>query len=89
MAVRTAAGFDRRGGFDHATQRVRVEVKFSKDKDREKEMIDEINTDIIGYGGRYDRCLFVIYDLGFIRDTAQFSRDIEENPRVHVLIVKK
>ena len=66
-----------------------VEVKLCKDKNREKEMIEEINSDIIGYGGRYDRCLFVIYDLGFIRDTAQFSRDIEANPNVHVLIVKK
>ena len=66
-----------------------VEVKLCKDKDREKEMIEEINSDIIGYGGRYDRCLFVIYDLGFIRDIAQFSRDIEANPNVHVLIVKK
>jgi hypothetical protein len=36
-----------------------------------------------------DRCLFVIHDLGFIRGTAQFSRDIEGNPDVHVLIVKK
>jgi hypothetical protein len=66
-----------------------VEVKLCKDKDREKDMIEEINSDIIGYGGRYDRCLFVIYDLGFIRDIAQFSRDIEANPNVHVLIVKK
>jgi hypothetical protein len=66
-----------------------VEVKLCKGKDREKEMIEEINSDIIGYSGRYDRCLFVIYDLGFIRDTAQFSRDIEALPNVHVLIVKK
>lgn len=66
-----------------------VEVKLCKDKDREKDMIDEINSDIIGYADRYDRCLFVIYDLGFIRDVAQFSRDIEENPNVHVRIVKK
>jgi hypothetical protein len=66
-----------------------VEVKLCKTKDREKEMIAEINDDIIGYGGRYDRCLFVIYDLGFIRDTGQFSADIEEHPNIHVLIVKK
>jgi hypothetical protein len=66
-----------------------VEVKLCKDNDREKDMIEEINSDIIGYGGRCDRCLFVIYDLGFIRDTAAFSRDIEANPNVHVLIVKK
>ena len=66
-----------------------VEVKLCKDQRREKEMIEEINSDIIGYSGRYDRCLFVIYDLGHIRDVAQFSRDIEQNPNVHVLIIKK
>ena len=66
-----------------------VEVKLCKDKDREKDMIDEINADIIGYAGRYDRCVFVVYDLGFIRDVARFSEDIEANPNVHVLIIKK
>lgn len=66
-----------------------VEVKLSKDKDREKEMIGEINDDIIGYAGKYDRCVFVVYDLGFIRDVARFSEDIEKNPGAHVLIVKK
>jgi hypothetical protein len=66
-----------------------VEIKLCKDKNREKEMIAEINDDIIGYSGRYDRCLFVIYDLGFIRDTAQFSGDIEGNPNVNVIIIKK
>jgi hypothetical protein len=52
-------------------------------------MIDEINADIIGYGGSYDRCVFVIYDLGFIRDEAQFKGDIEKNPNVNVLIIKR
>lgn len=66
-----------------------VEVKLSKDKDRERDMIDEINADIIGYAGKYDRCVFVVYDLGFIRDVARFSEDIEKNPGAHVLIVKK
>jgi hypothetical protein len=66
-----------------------VEVKYCKDKDREKDPIDEINADIVGYAGRYDRTIFVIYDLGFIRDVPQFSRDIEKNPNVHVVIVKK
>lgn len=66
-----------------------VEVKLCKDKDREKVMIDEINSDIVGYAGKYERIIFVIYDLGFIRDTAQFCADIENNPNVNVLIVKK
>ena len=52
-------------------------------------MIDEINVDIVGYGGSYDRCVLVIYDLGFIRDEARFSGDIEKNPNVHVVTIKK
>ncbi|MEY9860561.1 hypothetical protein ABH935_006198 [Catenulispora sp. GAS73] len=66
-----------------------VEVKYCKDDKREKELIGEINDDIIGYAGRYDRTGFVIYDLGFIRDVRQFCGDIEKNPNIHVLIVKK
>jgi len=66
-----------------------VEVKLCKDKDREKDMIDEIGADIIGYADRYDRIIFVIYDLGFIRDTAQFRADIEKKGNVHILIIKK
>jgi hypothetical protein len=66
-----------------------LEVKLCKDGSREKKMIDEINADIIGYAGRYERALFVIYDLSFIRDAAQFAVDIERNPNVHVQIIKK
>ena len=66
-----------------------VEVKLCNTREREREMIDETNIDIIGYGGKYDRCLFVIYDLGVIRDADQFSSDIEKNPTVNVVIIKK
>jgi hypothetical protein len=40
-------------------------------------MIDEINADIIGYQSKYERILFVIYDLGFIRDVALYCSSIE------------
>lgn len=66
-----------------------VEVKFCKKAGREKELIDEINADIVGYQGAYESMLFVIYDLGFIRDVALFKLDIELQPGVRVLIVKK
>lgn len=63
-----------------------VEVKLCKTTDRVKEVIDEINADIVGYGGRYERILFVIYDLGFIRDQDQFKADIEANSQVNVRV---
>lgn len=66
-----------------------VEVKLCKDSNREKQMIDEIGADITGYADRYDRIIFVIYDLGFIRDVQQFCADIEKRGNVHVLVIKK
>lgn len=66
-----------------------IEVKLCNRTDREKAMIDEINADIIGYGGRYAKMLFVVYDLGFIRDVDGFRSDIENTPGVSVLVVKK
>ncbi len=66
-----------------------VEVKFCNRAGREKELIDEVNADIVGYQGTYESMLFVIYDLGFIRDVALFKSSIELQPGVRVLVVKK
>jgi hypothetical protein len=54
-----------------------VEIKLCNRTGREKEMIDEINADIIGYRSSYERILFVIYDIGFIRDVVLFRSSIE------------
>jgi hypothetical protein len=66
-----------------------VEAKLCKAREREKQIIDEINADIPAYATRYERSLFVVYDLGFIRDEARFCEDIEKNPGAHVRIIKK
>ena len=66
-----------------------VEIKLCNRAGREKEMIDEINADIIGYQGGYQRILFVIYDLGFIRDVATFRSSIELQVGVRVMVIKK
>ena len=42
-------------------------------------MIGEINADITTYNMEYKRQLFVIYDLGVIRDKIEFERDIESS----------
>jgi hypothetical protein len=66
-----------------------VEIKLCHRVGREKDLIDEINADILGYRGTYDSILFVIYDLGFIRDVALFKASIELQVGVRVLVVKK
>ncbi len=66
-----------------------VEVKLCNRESRKKELIDEINADIIAYQTKYESLIFIIYDLGFIRDVAQFSADIEKNPNVYSIVIKK
>jgi hypothetical protein len=66
-----------------------VEAKLCNRESREKEIIDEVNADILAYKTKYESIIFIIYDLGFIRDTAQFSADIEKNPNVHSIVIKK
>jgi len=65
-----------------------IEVKLCKTKDKEKKIVEEINADIPAYKTKYGRLLFVVYDLGIIRDEQKFKTDIEANPGVSVLVVK-
>jgi hypothetical protein len=67
-----------------------LEVKFCKTDQKEKDLVDEINADILAYATKYENLTFLIYDMGIIRDIEQFSKDIEKNsPRIKVLIVKQ
>jgi hypothetical protein len=65
-----------------------LEVKLSKSADKLREIVDEVNADIRAYGTRYERQLYIVYDLGFIRDEAEFKRGLEDAPGVSVLVVK-
>ena len=65
-----------------------IEVKLLREG-RKSRIIDEINADITAYNTKYERLLFVVYDLGVIRDEAEFRRDIENaGTNIKVLIVK-
>jgi hypothetical protein len=65
-----------------------LEVKLSTSTDKLKTIVDEINADIRAYATRYERQLYVIYDLGTIRDEAEFKRGLEDAPGVSVVVVK-
>lgn len=65
-----------------------IEVKLLKEN-RKSKVIEEINADITAYGKVYKRQMFIIYDLGFIRDETEFKRDIENaGDDIKVIIVK-
>lgn len=63
-------------------------MKLSKSGDKLRAIVDEINADIRAYGTLYERQLYVLYDLGTIRDEAEFRRDLETAPGVSVVVVK-
>jgi hypothetical protein len=65
-----------------------LEVKLSKTAERLKAIVDEINADIRAYSTRYERQLYIVYDVGTIRDEAEFKRGLENAPGVSVIIVK-
>ena len=65
-----------------------LEVKLSKDKARLREIVDEINSDIRTYGQKYGSLLILVYDLGTIRDEAEFKCGLEAADKVSVIVVK-
>lgn len=65
-----------------------VEVKFCDTQKREKEIIGEINDDILAYKTKYANLIFVIYDMSIIRDQDQFKEGIEEQENVILRIIK-
>jgi len=65
-----------------------IEVKLAKTETKAKVIVDEINADIQAYARTYERILFVVYDLGTIRDTGEFTRGLEVSAGVEVIVVK-
>lgn len=65
-----------------------IEVKLAKTDSQAKAIVDEINADIQAYGRAYSHLLFIVYDLGTIRDTLEFTRDLESVGGVEAIVVK-
>lgn len=65
-----------------------LEIKISKTKAKSKEIVDEINADIQAYGKGYSQLLFLIYDVGTIRDEEEFKNDIDNKDNIQLIIVK-
>jgi hypothetical protein len=66
-----------------------VEIKLIKTGSRVREVVDEINADIRAYSKRYRSLLFIVYDLGHIRDEIEFKQDLEDPGNVSVVVVKQ
>ena len=65
-----------------------IEVKFVKNAERVRRIVDEISADIASYAQAYHQLLFLIYDLGHVRDEIEFRHDLENGPNVSVVVIK-
>lgn len=65
-----------------------LEIKLCDDQEDEKSIISEINDDIVAYKTKYPNIIFVVYDLGYIRDIDKFKEDIEAEDSIVVKVVK-
>jgi len=65
-----------------------LEIKFCDKQERGKSIISEINDDIVAYKTKYPNIIFVVYDLGYIRDVDRFKEDIEAEDSIVVKVVK-
>ena len=66
-----------------------IDIKLCKDASREKEIIPDINDDILAYQTKYGNILFIVYDVGQIRDVERFTAAFERHQNVVVRIVKQ
>lgn len=65
-----------------------VETKLCTSSTKEKEIISEINDDIVAYKTQYSNIIFVVYDLGIIRDQDKFRDSLEANENVIIKVIK-
>jgi hypothetical protein len=65
-----------------------VETKFVDKEGKDKEIVSQINDDIIAYKSRYPNLIFVVYDMGIIRNVDMFKNSIENQESIVVKVIK-
>lgn len=75
--------------FTFESPNVAMDIKLCDSPEDEKRIVDEINADIPAYKSKYNNLVFIVYDLGFIRDSLTFAKGTEKNnPFVYVVVIK-
>jgi hypothetical protein len=65
-----------------------LDVKLCAKGAREKEMIAELNDDIMAYKTKFGNVMFVIYDVGMIGDVDRFTSEFKTRDDVIITIIK-
>jgi hypothetical protein len=73
---------------DFSFQKINLAVEIKLCKKDEKGLIAQLNDDILAYKTVFRNILFIIYDLGQIRDEDSFKSSFETNPDIIIQIIK-
>ena len=73
---------------DFSFERISLAVEIKLCKGDEKLLIGQLNDDILAYKTQFRNILFVIYDIGQIRDVETFKKSFENQTNVYVQIIK-
>jgi hypothetical protein len=65
-----------------------VEVKLCNVTRKEKDLIGEINDDILAYSAKYSNLIFIVYDVTVIRDIEKFTSGFSNHPNAFVEVIK-
>lgn len=65
-----------------------LEVKLVREKAHISKCVEEMSADAAAYRSNYGRVLFCVYDLGEIRDVAEFASGLESKDGIRVIVVK-
>jgi hypothetical protein len=73
---------------DFSFEKISLAVEIKLCKRDEKSMIAQLNDDILAYKTKFRNILFVIYDLGQIRDIETFKGSFESDNDIIIQIIK-
>lgn len=73
---------------DFSFEKLNLSVEIKLCKNDEKALIAQLNDDILAYRTKFKNILFIIYDLGNIRDIDNFKRSFNTYDDVIIQIIK-
>lgn len=74
---------------DFSIKKIDLDIEIKLCKKDEKTFIAQVNDDILAYKTVFKNVLFLIYDLGQIRDVDTYKNSLEKHSGVIVQIIKE
>jgi hypothetical protein len=75
--------------FNFPREETVLEAKLCKSQERMKKIAEEIQSDIPAYSTKYKHQVFIVYDIGVMRQPLKFKQELEKMyPNVVIIVIK-